>query len=197
MFDKHLKRWHQEKVYTQKQNFSVALLSKKERQNLFINFGAYNCCPIKITILVLESNKKVFALYWDILPLSLTGRGQYVLSTKLLDFSSPNNVFHILYKITTSMISKKPNRAVHGYSEEINSPFQCLDLPSLFIPSYSLKCSLLDSSWFRSAFNHLPEMKFGIKKVFPICYVSIHEPTWAETEFNYTVKTLVMQQKRV
>lgn len=88
--------------------------------------------------------------------------------------------------------AKNPNKAVHGYSEII-SPFQCLDLPSLFTPLHPLKCSLLDSSWFRSAFNHLPEIKFRMKTVFPISYVSIHEPTWAETEFNYTVMTPVMQ----
>lgn len=157
---------------------------QKGKANLFINFGTYNCCPSKITIPVLETNEKIFTLYLNILSLSVTGWGQYVLSTKFLAFASPNNVFHILWKATTSMISKKTNRAVHGYSEEINFPFQCLGFPSLLIPSHPLKCSLLDTSWFRSAFNHLPEIKFGIKKVFPICYVSIHEPTWAETEFN-------------
>lgn len=91
MFDKHLRWWHEEKVYAQKQNASGALLSKKERQNLFINSSTYNCYPSKITILVLESNEKVFVHYLNT-SLPLTGCSQCVLPTKFLYLVTPNNV---------------------------------------------------------------------------------------------------------
>lgn len=58
MFDNHLKRWQEEKAYAQKQNASGALLSKKKMQNLSINSGTNNYYPSKITVLVLQSNKR-------------------------------------------------------------------------------------------------------------------------------------------
>lgn len=95
VLDKQLKRQHEEKAYAQNQNLSGALLPKKERQNQFINFGTYICCPIKITILVLESNEKIFTVYLDILPLSLPGQGQYVLSTN--SFTLPVQIMHFTF----------------------------------------------------------------------------------------------------
>lgn len=192
MFDKHLRRWHEKKVYARKQNASGALLSKKERQNLFINSGT----------LPLQNHNPCVGIKWKgIYPLFKYFPPSHWMQPIYLTYLmhkipllSPNNVLTSFKNLLLQWSAKK-KIVVHGYSEEINSFFQCLDFLLFFIPSHPLLCSLLSTCWFRRVFNHPHKIKFGRKKVFPIRYISINEPTWMDIEFNYTIKTPGMQQK--